>query len=47
VNGNREVRLDDLRPDATLKQVTVTGAEDETGYAGLWNPRAHAICANY
>lgn len=38
--------LDDLRPDATLTRVTVTGIEDESGFSGDWNVQASAICAN-
>ena len=44
--GPGEVVLDDLRPDALLTHVTVTGLEDENGFAGEWVAGAHAICAN-
>jgi hypothetical protein len=44
--GLGQVVLDDLRPNALLTTVTVTGLEDETGYANDWFLRAHAICAN-
>jgi hypothetical protein len=46
-SGGGQVRMNDLRPDAALKSVTVTGVEDVTGYEESWRPRAHAICANY
>jgi hypothetical protein len=39
--------MDDLRPDAALKNVTVTGLEDETGFGFDWTVKAYAICANY
>lgn len=39
--------LDDLRPNATLKSVTVTGLESQDGNPFAWAMRAHAICANY
>ena len=35
-NGNNQVVLDDLRPDASLKKVTVTGYEDSDGYDSDW-----------
>jgi hypothetical protein len=38
--------IDDLRPNALLTSVTVTGLEDQTGTQFDWAPRAHAICAN-
>jgi hypothetical protein len=45
-DGAGEVLLDDLRPNAALTTVTVTGFEDENGFVGDWFLRAHAICAN-
>jgi hypothetical protein len=41
-----QVVLDDVRPNALLTSVTVTGLEDETGFAKDWFLRADAICAN-
>jgi hypothetical protein len=46
VDGQGQVVLDDLRPNALLTNVTVTGLEDENGFAGDWFLRSHAICAN-
>ena len=46
-NGANRVVLDDLRPDAALKKVTVTGYEDSEGYDGLWTVTAFGICVNY
>ena len=43
-NGQQQV-LDDLRPNAGLTSVTVTGFEDETGYQSDWYVEATAICA--
>jgi hypothetical protein len=44
--GLGQVVIDDLRPNATLTSVTVTGIEDENGFAGDWTPVAYAICAD-
>jgi hypothetical protein len=44
--GLGEVVMDDLRPNALLTSVTLTGLEDETGYASDWLLVAYAICAN-
>lgn len=41
-----EVRVDDLRPNAALNAMTVTGIEDETEYSGDWSANAEVICAN-
>jgi hypothetical protein len=41
-----QVVIDDIRPNALLTSVTVTGLEDQTGTTFIWAPRAHAICAN-
>ncbi len=43
--STREV-LDDVRPNASLTSVTVTGYEDESGTPGDWRIQANAICAN-
>jgi hypothetical protein len=45
-DGIGQVVLDDVRPNALLTNVTVTGLEDETGFDGDWFVSAHAICAN-
>ena len=39
------VAIDDLRPDAALTSVTMTGVETEFGQVD-WDARAYAICAN-
>jgi hypothetical protein len=41
--GVGQVLLAELFPSTTF--VRVTGVEDETGFAGVWFPRAYAICA--
>jgi hypothetical protein len=46
VDGFGQVVLDDVRPNALLTSVTVTGLEDQNGFANDWFLRAHAICAN-
>jgi hypothetical protein len=46
VDGGGFVLLDDLRPNAALTTVTVTGFEGEDGHKGDWFLRGHAICAN-
>jgi hypothetical protein len=46
VDGLGGVVIDDLRPNALLTDVTVTGIEDETGYANAWSATAYAICAS-
>jgi hypothetical protein len=43
--GGRQVSMVHIRPNSTLTAVTVTGAEDGTGFAGNWSVRAYAICA--
>lgn len=45
-NGGGNVVIDDLRPNATLTSATVTGYEDEAGYAGNWSLWAYGVCAN-
>ena len=44
--GGSAVVMDDLRPNAALTSVTVTGIEDETGKESDWDVTAYAICAN-
>lgn len=41
-----QVILDDVRPSADLRSVTVQGAEDETGYPVGWSVTASAVCAD-
>ena len=43
--GFGQVVLDDLRPAADLRSVTVTGIEDQDGFAGNWAVTARAVCA--
>jgi hypothetical protein len=45
-SGSGQVVLDDVRPNAALTSTTVTGLEDESGFAGDWTLLAVAICAN-
>jgi hypothetical protein len=44
--GGGQVVLDDIRPNAALTRVTVSGLEDETGLASDWTVFAHAVCAS-
>jgi hypothetical protein len=46
--ANGKVVLDDVRPDALLRSVTVTGLAAETGggVSDIFSVAAHAICAN-
>ena len=46
VGAGGEAVIDDLRPNAALTNVTVTGIEDETGFSGDWNVEAQAVCAD-
>ncbi|MGI5212883.1 hypothetical protein [Plantactinospora sp. CA-290183] len=43
--GLGQVVVDDLRPNADLGSVTVTGVEDGNGQAANWSITAKAICA--
>lgn len=45
--GNNQVAVDDIRPDDSLKKVTVTGYEGPAGYSGAWTVTAFGICASY
>jgi hypothetical protein len=45
-NGNGEVVLNEIIPDAALGRVRATAWEDETGYAGNWSITAIAMCAD-
>jgi hypothetical protein len=45
--GFGQAVLDDVQPDAALKNVTVTGIEDQDGSLVTWTLFAHAICANH
>jgi hypothetical protein len=44
VNGDGSVRLDVLRPNATLTAVTAEAREGEGGYEGDWSLRVQAHC---
>jgi hypothetical protein len=44
--GGSQVLLDDFRPNAALTSVTVTGIEDENGFADDWAVTAYANCAS-
>ena len=41
-----EVRLLAARPAADLKSVVSSFREDENGFAGSWQPTAHALCVS-
>lgn len=43
--GNGHVLIDDIRPSANLRSLTVTAREDETGTPDNWFVQAFAICA--
>ncbi|HEX8102612.1 MAG TPA: hypothetical protein VF533_08375 [Solirubrobacteraceae bacterium] len=43
--GDGNVRVDAIRPDATLASVTVHAREDETGTPAAWSVTAYAVCA--
>ena len=45
VTGQGQVRLLAARPSPDLKSVLSTFREDETGFAGSWQPSAYALCA--
>ncbi|MFV2018471.1 hypothetical protein [Micromonospora sp. LOL_023] len=45
-NGAGNAVLDDLRPSTTLTSATVTGYEDEAGFAGSWSLWSYGVCAN-
>jgi len=44
--GQDQVVLTAVRPSADLTRLTVSGAEDETGFGGSWRVRATAVCIN-
>ncbi|MDG4770186.1 hypothetical protein [Solwaraspora sp. WMMD792] len=46
LNGAGNVVIDDLRPNGALTSATVTGYEDEAGYAGSWSLWSYGVCAN-
>ena len=46
-NGQNRVVLDDMRPNAPLTNVTVSGFEDSLGYDGDWSVTAFGICVIY
>ncbi|MGH3713013.1 MAG: hypothetical protein ACRDT4_06055 [Micromonosporaceae bacterium] len=43
--GDGRVKVDEIRPNETLDQVTVTASEDQYGTGESWSVRAYAICA--
>ncbi len=43
--GDGRVKIDEIRPNETLDQVTVTASEDQDGTTSNWQLRAYAICA--
>ena len=43
--GEGRVKIDEIRPDATLDQVTVTASEDQDGTTEGWSLQAYALCA--
>ncbi|WP_437991909.1 hypothetical protein [Sorangium sp. So ce145] len=45
-NGNGRVKIDEIRPNETLDQVTVTASEDQDGTTSNWSLRAYAVCAD-
>ncbi|TDD34941.1 hypothetical protein E1287_15060 [Actinomadura sp. KC06] len=46
INGAGEVLFTGLRPTPTLSGYQVGAHEDETGYSGSWQVRAHAVCGS-
>jgi hypothetical protein len=44
--GNGRIKVDEIRPNEGLTQVTVTASEDQDGTSASWRLRAYAICAN-
>ena len=46
-NGRNEVVIDDVRPNPSLTNVTVSGFEDQNGYDRDWSVTAFAICVSY
>ena len=46
-NGNNQVVIDDMRPNAALTNVTASGFEAAAGYDQAWSVTAYAICVNY
>jgi hypothetical protein len=43
--GEGRVKIDEIRPNASLDQVTVTASEDQDGTTAAWSVQAYAICA--
>jgi hypothetical protein len=43
--GNGRVKVDEIRPNEGLTQVTVTASEDQDGTSSSWRVRAYAVCA--
>ena len=44
--GGGQVAIEDMIPGAGVTSVTVSGGEDENGYAGSWTVTAYAVCAD-
>ncbi|WP_438017439.1 hypothetical protein WMF18_42875 [Sorangium sp. So ce315] len=44
--GDGRVKIDEIRPNETLDQVTVTASEDQDGTSSNWLLRAYAVCAD-
>jgi hypothetical protein len=43
--GDGRVKIDEIRPNETLDQVTVTASEDQDGTTQGWSLQVYAICA--
>jgi hypothetical protein len=43
--GNGRVKIDEIRPNESLEQVTVYASEDQDGTSANWSLRAYAVCA--
>jgi hypothetical protein len=43
--GEGRVKIDEIRPNESLDQVTVTASEDQDGTSSGWSLRAYAVCA--
>ena len=44
--GDGRVKVDEIRPNESLTQVTVYASEDSDGTTGSWEVEAYAICAS-
>jgi hypothetical protein len=43
--GEGRVKVDEIRPNESLEQVTVYASEDQDGTSANWSLRAYAVCA--